>query len=106
MPDVTCVGHGTSGTCNPGFDCCPHGTGGTNGEGSEIFEVDGQSLHLMDHTGPTNCPHGGTFKSAQGSGLLEDEDKPATLVGNMTVCLICGISGAHTSGSDLMEAES
>lgn len=105
MPDATCVGHGTVGTCNPGFDCCPHGRGGTNGKGSAIFEVDGQPLHLVDHTGPTNCPHGGTFSSVQGSVIFEVEGKPATLVGHTTVCRVCGVSGSHVGGSELLEAE-
>jgi uncharacterized Zn-binding protein involved in type VI secretion len=105
MPDATLVGHGTVGTCNPGYDCCPHGRAGTNGEGSAIFEVDGRALHCIGHTGPTNCPHGGTFESVQGSAIFEVEGKPVTLVGHSTVCVVCGVTGAHSNGSALLEAE-
>ena len=105
MPLATCVGHGTSGTCNPGLKCCPHGRAGTNGEGSAIFESEGRPVHLVGHTGPCNCPHGGTFSSVAGAVLLEAEGRPVTLIGHTTVCQGCGVSGSHVSGSALLEVE-
>ncbi len=105
MPLATCVSHSTIGTCNPGLPCCPHGRSGTNAEGSPIFEVEDKPLHLVGHTGPCNCPHGGTFESTQGSLIFEVEEKPVTLIGHTTVCMGCGMSGSHISGTNLIEVE-
>jgi uncharacterized Zn-binding protein involved in type VI secretion len=105
MSLATCVGHGTAGTCDIGLPCCPHGRSGTNAEGSEIFEIEGQPVHLLSHHGSTNCPHGGTFASAQGSELIEAEGLPVTLVGHTTQCVACGQSGAHVEGAALLEVD-
>jgi uncharacterized Zn-binding protein involved in type VI secretion len=105
MPLATCVSHGTTGTCDIGLPCCPHGRSGTNAEGSPLAEAEGSDLHLVGHTGPCNCPHGGTFESVQGSQIFEVEGQPVTLVGHTTVCVSCGMSGAHSSGTELVEVE-
>ncbi len=105
MPLATCVGHETTGVCDLGLPCCPHGRNGTNAQGTPLFEIEGSLLHLTTHTGPTNCPHGGTFASVQGAELLEVAGLPATLIGHATQCRACGRSGAHSSGSDLLEVE-
>ena len=85
--------------------CCSHSRSGTNGQGSDLFEVEGSALHLVGHTGPCNCPHGGTFESVQGSAIIEVEGRPVTLIGHQTVCQNCGKSGAHSSGTELLEVE-
>ena len=105
MPLVTCVGHGTAGTCHVGLPCCPHGRSGTNAEGSELFESEDRPVHLLSHHGPTNCPHGGTFASVRGAELIEAEGLPVTLVGHATQCVACGKSGVHTDGTELLEVE-
>lgn len=105
MPLATCVGHSTTGTCDIGLPCCPHGRSGTNSQGSTIFESEGKPVHLLTHVGPTNCPHGGTFESVQGSELIEAEGLPVTLVGHTTVCRDCGKTGAHSTGTELVEVE-
>jgi uncharacterized Zn-binding protein involved in type VI secretion len=60
---------------------------------------------LLSHHGPTNCPHGGTFASVQGSELMEAEGLPVTLVGHTTQCAACGQSGAHAEGAALLEVD-
>ena len=106
MPAVTCIGDGTTGTCDMKIpNCCSHGRAGTNGTGAALFEIEGKSLHCETHTGPCNCPHGGTFESVQGSSLLEVDGLAVTLVGHRTACMACGESGMHTSGSALLEVE-
>jgi len=59
----------------------------------------------VSHTGSCNCPHGGTFESVQGAVLLEADGLPAALVGHTTVCKVCGTTGRHASGSDLLEVD-
>ena len=103
MPLATTVGHSTEGVCNPGYDCCPHSRSGTNSQGSAIFEIEGQAVHLSTHQGPTNCPHGGTFSSIQGAGLIDCEGLPVTLVGHVTQCEVCGEVGTHNQGAELLE---
>ena len=105
MPLATCVEHSTVGICDLGLPCCPHGRNGTNSEGAELFEIDGQAVHLLSHHGPTNCPHGGIFESVQGSALIEVEGLPVTLVGHTTQCAVCGKPGSHDQGNELLEVE-
>lgn len=106
MPLATCVGHRTQGICDLGLPDCPHSRSGTNAQGSALLESEGQPVHLLTHTGPTNCPHGGTFKSIEGSALMESEGLPITLIGHTTECVVCGKTGNHVSGTDLLEVES
>ncbi|MDO5562513.1 MAG: hypothetical protein Q4F74_02770 [Synergistaceae bacterium] len=103
MPFVTRINDDTIGVCNPGFDCCAHTRHGRNSEGSPLFEVEGQLVQLVGHSGPCNCPHGGTYESIEGSRLIEVEDIPVTLIGHTTVCRDCGQEGHHITGSALMD---
>jgi hypothetical protein len=105
MPLATRVGHSTIGVCDIGLPCCPHSRSGTNQEGSAIFEIEVKAVHLLTHHGPTNCPHGGTFASIQGAGLIDCEGLPVTLVSHTTQCEVCGKLGAHSEGSELLEVD-
>lgn len=100
MPNVTRIADRTIGVCDmkiPG--CCSHGRSGTNDTGSPDVTVNDEPLHRLADTGPCNCPHGGTFESVEGCEDVEANDLPVTLVGHRTVCLGCGVSGRHTTGS-------
>ena len=106
MPNATCVGDRTVGVCDLKIPkCCSHDRSGTNGQGSGIFEAGGSAVHLLSHTGPCNCPHGGVYRSVGGSSLIESEGLPVTLVGHATVCGTCGMGGAHSTGCTLLFAE-
>ena len=105
MPLATCISHRTVGVCDIGLPCCAHGRSGTNSEGTELFESEDLLVHLLSHHGPTNCPHGGTFESVQGAELIEVEWLPVTLIGHTTQCVACGMTGNHTTGTDLLEVD-
>lgn len=106
MALVTCVGDRTSGVCDMKIPrCCSHNRSGTNDIGSPLIEIEGEPVHCVTHTGPCNCPHGGTFESVEGSSLLEAGGLAVTLVGHQTVCMACGMSGSHVNGSSLLEVE-
>ncbi|SMG47643.1 PAAR motif-containing protein [Dethiosulfovibrio salsuginis] len=98
MPEVTRIGDSTTGTCDKGLPCCPHGRSGTNGTGRPRFRAGGKLLHCLSDTGATNCPHGGTYESVQGSEKVRVDGLPVTLVGHGTLCKSCGEVGSHSSG--------
>ncbi len=100
MPSVTRISDSTVGICDKSIpDCCPHGRSGTNGTGRQDVEVNDNLIHCLTDTGPCNCPHGGTFESSQGCGDVDANELPVTLVGHETVCMSCGKSGSHVTGS-------
>ena len=57
------------------------------------------STHLVTHTGPCNCPHGGTFKSTVGASDVVANGYKVTRIGDETVCQNCGMKGKHIVGS-------
>ena len=99
MPSVTRIGDSTVGTCNKGLPCCPHGRSGTNSSASPNVTVNGIPLHRLNDVGPTNCPHGGTFQTVAGSSSVTCNGLKVTRIGDTTVCISCGLSGNHSSGS-------
>jgi uncharacterized Zn-binding protein involved in type VI secretion len=58
------------------------------------------AAHRVTDTGPTNCPHSGTFQSTQGSPTVFVNDLPLTRVGDTTICEDCGEIGQHSTGSE------
>lgn len=106
VPNVTCVGDSTKGICDLGiYGCCGHSRSGTNNEGSPLLKINEKPVHLVSHTGPANCPHGGIFESIEGTTLLKVNGIPVTLVGHKTVCRTCGKEGTHVTGSNLLQVE-
>lgn len=99
MPAVTRQGDNTQGICNLGLPGCPHSRTGTNAEVSPDVFVNGLGVHRLNDTGPTNCPHGGTFETVAGSSSVFVNGRPIVRVGDGTICISCGESGTHTSGS-------
>ena len=99
MPAATRQGDTTTGVCNLGLPCCPHGRTGTNAEVSGNVFINGQGAHRLGDTGSISCPHGGTFQSVAASGTVFINGKGAVRVGDATICLVCGQSGSHDSGS-------
>lgn len=98
--NATRIGDSTSGTCDVGLPCCPHGRTGTNSEGSPDVFINGQPAHRLGDGGATNCPHAGFFQSIVASATVFVNGKGLTRVGDATVCVGCGMTGSHVSGSD------
>jgi uncharacterized Zn-binding protein involved in type VI secretion len=98
MAAVVRQGDKTTGVCNKGLPCCPHSRSGTSQSSSNVL-INGLPVHRVNDTGPTNCPHGGTFKSISGSGSVIINGQPVVTVGDPTVCMSCGMKGTHTEGS-------
>ena len=90
----------TVGICDLGLPCCPHSRNGNNSTHSPDVICNGIPVHRLTDTGPTNCPHGGTYKSVQGSSNVYVNSLPITRIGDKTVCVVCGCSGTHNTGSD------
>ena len=99
MPAATRLSDSTTGICDLGLPCCPHGRSGTNGTVSSDVFINGRGAHRQGDTGATNCPHGGTFQSVGASATVFINGRGATRIGDSTVCIVCGQSGSHTSGS-------
>lgn len=99
MPACTRIGDKTVGTCDPGLPCCPHGRSGTNATGSPNVFINNIPSHRLTDTGPTNCPHGGTFESVEGSPNVFVNMLNQTRIGDTTICMNCGCSGNHSTGS-------
>ena len=100
---ATRITDSTSGICDIGLDCCPHGRVGTNQTGSNICIVEGLKIHREGDTGSCNCPHGGSFISVGHSKIFYVENKGVALTSQQTVCTTCGMSGSHSSGSNILE---
>ena len=100
---ATRISDGTSGICDMKMICCPHGRSGTNTTGSETLIIEKQKAHRVGDNGSCNCPHGGTFISTQGSKIVLVDGRALTLIGHQTVCMNCGMSGSHVSGSKIFE---
>ena len=99
MPAATRLGDSTSGVCDLGLPDCPHSRSGTNAVVSGDVNINGLGAHRKNDTGPTNCPHGGTFQSVGASSTVFINGRGATRIGDSTVCVVCGQSGSHVSGS-------
>ena len=99
MAAVARQGDTTTGTCNLKLDCCPHGRTGTNSQVSGNVFANGLGVHRLGDTGPTNCPHGGTFQTVAGSSSVFVNGRAIIRISDGTVCLSCGMSGSHSSGS-------
>ena len=99
MPSAVRDGDATTGTCDKGMPCCPHGRSGTVNVTSGNVFVNGRGLHRLNVTGPTNCPHSGTFASVAGSASVFCNERPVIRIGDATMCQSCGQSGTHTTGS-------
>lgn len=99
MPAAVRDGDATMGTCDKGLPCFPHGRSGTVSVTSGNVFVNGRGLHRLNDTGPTNCPHGGTFASVAGSASVCCNGRPVIRIGDATMCQSCGQSGTHTTGS-------
>lgn len=99
MPASTRISDSTVGTCDLGLECCPHSRSGTNSTGSPDVFINNLKSHRLTDTGPTNCPHSGTFESVEGSPNVFVNGLPKTRITDTTICLNCGQSGNHVSGS-------
>ena len=105
MAATTRVTDGTVGICDIGDICCPHGRSGTNATGSPDVDINGLPGHRLTDTGPCNCPHSGTYQSVEGCADVEVNDLPLTTIGHTTLCMSCGKTGNHVSGSPDVEAD-
>lgn len=103
MPEVARKGDAVvsdGATCNPGFDCCPHGWSGTiESNLAETVETNGKPTAVIDGTGPTNCPHGGTFVIIEGSTTVFAESRRVARIGDAVQCTKCGGMGHIVEGS-------
>lgn len=96
---ATRIGDTTSGLCNPGFECCPHGRNGINSTGSPNVFINKIKVHRRADLGDCRCPHGGTFQSVGSSKTVFANGRGITRISDQTICLVCGCSGSHSSGS-------
>lgn len=100
MPKITRAPADTTiGTCDVGLPCCSHVRHGNNQSHSPNVFANGLPVHRLTDTGPTNCPHSGTFKSTTGSPNVYVNSLKITRIGDITVCIVCGQTGNHDSGS-------
>ena len=99
MPANTRISDVTAGSCNLGLPCCAHSRSGINATGSPDVFVNTLQDHRLTDTGPTRCPHGGTFASIVGSNDVFINTLPQTRINDATMCLLCGITGVHVTGS-------
>jgi uncharacterized Zn-binding protein involved in type VI secretion len=89
----------TVGTCDVGDDCCAHGRNGINTEGSPNVFINNHAVHRLTDHGDCRCPHGGIYESVEGSPDVFVNNLKVTRIGDETICIKCGKSGNHSTGS-------
>lgn len=92
-------GDNTIGTCSVGAPCCPHGRVGTCYGDTNVF-INGKMAIKVGDIGNCNCPHGGSFKTIDGSSTVNVNGLPLNKIGDSTPCIVCGIAGNIVSGSE------
>ena len=76
---------------------------GQHSTGSDTVFIDDLAAHRLSDSGSCQCSHGGQFISSEGSEFVFFDDLPATMIGHLTVCQGCGMTGQHVSGSETVD---
>jgi uncharacterized Zn-binding protein involved in type VI secretion len=85
-------------TCKKFCKKCPHPWMGPIATGAQM--INGQLSARVTDTGPTCCPHGGTFRIVKGSGTVSIDGQKVARVGDPVQCIKCGAKGKIIAGSN------